>query len=123
MTKVARLQLEHIVKSFPGVQAVQDVNLEAQPGEILALVGENGAGKTTLMNVLTGASEYFVNRMSWPTQSPTITFRSVPSSFRIRAWATGLQAGSNVPGRTLSASRTPRRAREFRPRAQPGNAA
>ncbi len=50
-----RLQLVNISKSFPGVKAVQDVSLEAYPGEILALVGENGAGKTTLMNILTGA--------------------------------------------------------------------
>jgi len=50
-----RLELKHINKSFPGVQAVRDVTLEAYPGEILALVGENGAGKTTLMNILTGA--------------------------------------------------------------------
>ena len=50
-----RLQLEHISKAFPGVQAVQDVSLSAFPGEILGLVGENGAGKTTLMNILTGA--------------------------------------------------------------------
>ena len=44
-----------------------------------------------------------VNRMSWPTQRPTMTSRSVPTSFRIRACATGLQAGSKVPGRTFSA--------------------
>lgn len=50
-----RLRLERIVKTFPGVQAVKDVSLEAYAGEILALVGENGAGKTTLMNILTGA--------------------------------------------------------------------
>jgi ribose transport system ATP-binding protein len=50
-----RLQLEHIVKSFPGVLAVQDVSLEAHPGEILALAGENGAGKSTLMNILSGS--------------------------------------------------------------------
>jgi len=49
-----RLQLEHITKSFPGVQAVRDVSLTANPGEILSLVGENGAGKSTLMNVLNG---------------------------------------------------------------------
>lgn len=50
-----RLQLKNINKSFPGVQAVRDVSLDAYPGEILGLVGENGAGKTTLMNILTGA--------------------------------------------------------------------
>jgi ribose transport system ATP-binding protein len=50
-----RLQLEHIVRSFPGVMAVQDVSLEAYPGEILALAGENGAGKSTLMNILSGS--------------------------------------------------------------------
>jgi ribose transport system ATP-binding protein len=51
----ARLKLEHIVKSFPGVLAVQNISLEAYSGEILALAGENGAGKSTLMNVLSGA--------------------------------------------------------------------
>jgi ABC-type sugar transport system ATPase subunit len=50
-----RLKLEHIVKTFPGVQAVKDVTLEAYPSEILALVGENGAGKSTLMNILSGS--------------------------------------------------------------------
>jgi ribose transport system ATP-binding protein len=54
-TAPPRLQLDHISKGFPGVQAVQDVSLSAAAGEVLALVGENGAGKSTLMNVLTGA--------------------------------------------------------------------
>ncbi len=53
-TPTYRLKLEHIVKTFPGVRAVQDVSLEAYPGEILSLVGENGAGKSTLMNVVNG---------------------------------------------------------------------
>lgn len=52
---VPRLRLEHITKTYPGVRAVNDVTLEAYPGEVLALVGENGAGKTTLMNILSGA--------------------------------------------------------------------
>ena len=52
---VPRLRLEHISKTYPGVRAVNDVSLEAYPGEVLALVGENGAGKTTLMNILSGA--------------------------------------------------------------------
>ena len=49
------LRMEGISKSFPGVQALQDVDFEVSQGEIHALVGENGAGKSTLMKVLTGA--------------------------------------------------------------------
>lgn len=67
-----RLQLEHINKAFPGVQAVQDVSLSAYPGEILALVGENGAGKTTLMNVLTGAIQADSGRIFLDGQEVTI---------------------------------------------------
>jgi ABC-type sugar transport system ATPase subunit/ribose/xylose/arabinose/galactoside ABC-type transport system permease subunit len=48
------VQVLHIGKAFPGVQALQDVSLSLQPGRIHALVGENGAGKSTLINILTG---------------------------------------------------------------------
>lgn len=48
------LRLQQISKSFPGVTALQDVDLEVMPGEIHALCGENGAGKSTLMNILAG---------------------------------------------------------------------
>lgn len=51
------LRVEQVSKSFPGVQALSDVNLDLHAGEILALVGENGAGKSTLIQVLTGALE------------------------------------------------------------------
>ncbi|MGE7022895.1 sugar ABC transporter ATP-binding protein [Solibacillus cecembensis] len=46
--------MEHISKSFPGVKALSDVQVDLQSGEVLALVGENGAGKSTLMKILTG---------------------------------------------------------------------
>ncbi|HCB92185.1 MAG TPA: sugar ABC transporter ATP-binding protein [Ruminococcaceae bacterium] len=48
------LEMEHISKSFPGVQALQDVFLKVKPGSVHALVGENGAGKSTLMKCLFG---------------------------------------------------------------------
>lgn len=44
-----------IAKAFPGVQALSDVALTLERGEVLALVGENGAGKSTLMKILAGA--------------------------------------------------------------------
>jgi ribose transport system ATP-binding protein len=48
------LRLEGIVKTFPGVRALDDVSLSVLPGEVHALMGENGAGKSTLMKVLGG---------------------------------------------------------------------
>ncbi|MDL2400423.1 multiple monosaccharide ABC transporter ATP-binding protein [Rhizobium mayense] len=48
------LEMRNITKSFPGVNALENVNLKVRQGEIHALVGENGAGKSTLMKVLSG---------------------------------------------------------------------
>ena len=48
------LEMKNITKLYPGVKALDNVNLQVERGEIHALVGENGAGKSTLMNVLSG---------------------------------------------------------------------
>jgi putative multiple sugar transport system ATP-binding protein len=46
--------MQGITKTFPGVKALSNVNLDVEEGEIHAIVGENGAGKSTLMKVLSG---------------------------------------------------------------------
>ena len=52
------LAMKNITKKFPGVTALDNVNLEVEENEIHALVGENGAGKSTLMSVLGGIYPY-----------------------------------------------------------------
>ncbi|HHT96778.1 MAG TPA: sugar ABC transporter ATP-binding protein [Clostridiales bacterium] len=52
------LEMKKITKTFPGVKALDNVNLQVEEGEIHAIVGENGAGKSTLMKVLSGVHPY-----------------------------------------------------------------
>lgn len=48
------VEMNHIMKSFAGIKALNDVHLDLREGELHALMGENGAGKSTLMKILTG---------------------------------------------------------------------
>jgi ribose transport system ATP-binding protein len=71
----ALLQVNGASKSFPGVQALDGVDLELRHGEVLALVGENGAGKSTLMKLLAGidrpdAGEFHLDGEQYTPGSP-----------------------------------------------------
>ena len=54
MEKQPAIELKNITKVFGKVVANKDINLTANRGEILSILGENGSGKTTLMNMISG---------------------------------------------------------------------
>ncbi|NJC65226.1 sugar ABC transporter ATP-binding protein [Planosporangium flavigriseum] len=70
---VAALSLKGIRKQFGGVVAIERFDLEVQPGEIVALVGDNGAGKSTLVKMVSGVYQ--------PTEGE-ILLNGRPASFR-----------------------------------------
>jgi len=77
------VEMQGIVKRFPGVLALNDVQFKLRPGTVHSLMGENGAGKSTLMKILAGVytldeGQIFVDgkavksrtpAMAWPTES------------------------------------------------------
>ena len=65
MSKENILRLEHVTMQFGGVVAVNDLSLEVNRGEIVALIGPNGAGKTTAFNCITGVYEPTNGRVSF----------------------------------------------------------
>jgi inositol transport system ATP-binding protein len=85
------LVMEHISKSFPGVQALNDVQLVVRKGTVHALMGENGAGKSTLMKVLIG--------MYLP-ESGSITFNGAPVT--VDKTETALKLGISMIHQELS---------------------
>lgn len=71
------LSIQNITKTFPGVRALDNVELNVRPGTIHALVGENGAGKSTLMKILYGnykadSGEIFIDGKKVEITSPII---------------------------------------------------
>lgn len=67
------LELSGIVKTFPGVRALDEAGLRVYPGQVMALLGENGAGKSTLMKVLTGI---------YQADAGSISYRGQPVHFK-----------------------------------------
>jgi ABC-type sugar transport system ATPase subunit len=67
------LEASGITKSFPGVRALDGVNLTVRRGRLNALIGENGAGKSTMMNILAGV---------FPPDAGTVTLEGQPVSFK-----------------------------------------
>jgi len=74
------LEMADITKEFPGVKALDNVNLRVKRGEIHALVGENGAGKSTLMKILSGAYPHGTYSGSISLEGEDVSFKTVRDS-------------------------------------------
>ena len=59
------LKIRGLTKNFGGIQALDNVDIDVQPGEILGLIGPNGCGKTTLINVVTGLEAADAGEIRW----------------------------------------------------------
>ncbi|WP_266392003.1 sugar ABC transporter ATP-binding protein [Streptomyces canus] len=75
------LSMSGITKSFPGVRALDGVDLEVQAGEVHCLLGQNGAGKSTLIKVLAGAHQPDTGRLRW--RGEEVTLRSPIAAMRL----------------------------------------
>ena len=71
------LKLEHISKTYPGVKALNDLNISFEQGEIHAILGENGAGKSTMIKIITGAIQ--------PDRTTVRSLSSISRSSRMKA--------------------------------------
>jgi putative multiple sugar transport system ATP-binding protein len=76
----AILEMRGITKEFPGVKALDNVNITVQRGEIRALCGENGAGKSTLMKVLSGVYPHGSYDGEILYNGKPMAFRGIPDS-------------------------------------------
>ena len=79
------LELRGITKYFPGIKALDGVDLNIRPGEVHALIGENGAGKSTLVKILTGVHEPTAGQILY--QGRELQFRNA-----LEAQAAGITA-------------------------------
>ncbi|HEY6745293.1 MAG TPA: sugar ABC transporter ATP-binding protein, partial [Mycobacteriales bacterium] len=76
----ALLTVRGVVKEFPGVRALDGVDLEVAPGEVHCLLGQNGAGKSTLIKVLSGAHKADDGEIRW--QGEPVSFATPVAALR-----------------------------------------
>ncbi|MFP5372207.1 MAG: ATP-binding cassette domain-containing protein, partial [Actinomycetes bacterium] len=88
-----------IEKQFPGVRALDGVDLDVRPGEVHCLLGQNGAGKSTLIKVLAGAHQPDAGRITWRGQEVTLSGPQAAMSLGI---ATIYQELDLVPGLSVA---------------------
>ncbi|MFF3888530.1 sugar ABC transporter ATP-binding protein [Streptomyces sp. NPDC001914] len=75
------LTMSGITKSFPGVRALDGVDLDVRPGEVHCLLGQNGAGKSTLIKVLSGAHQPDGGTIAW--RGEPVTLKSPIAAMRL----------------------------------------
>jgi ribose transport system ATP-binding protein len=93
------LEMQSIVKTFPGVRALDGVDLDVRAGEVHCLLGQNGAGKSTLIKVLAGAHRPDEGEIRWEGEAVTL---STPNAAIDRGISTIYQELDLVPGLTVA---------------------
>src|SRR3954454_20061412 len=88
------LEMRGIVKVFPGVRALDGVDLDVRPGEVHCLLGQNGAGKSTLIKVLSGVHQPDDGSIEWDGETVSL---SSPAKAIARGIATIYQELDLVP--------------------------
>src|SRR4051794_40631899 len=97
--KAPLLEMHGIVKQFPGVRALDGVDLDVRPGEVHCLLGQNGAGKSTLIKVLAGAHQPDAGTITWRGEQVAL---SGPQAALSRGIATIYQELDLVPGLSVA---------------------
>jgi ribose transport system ATP-binding protein len=96
------LEMHAIVKEFPGVRALDGVDLDVRAGEVHCLLGQNGAGKSTLIKVLSGAHQPDAGRVSWQGEevrlaNPTAAMRlGIATIYQELDLVDGLSVAENI---------------------------
>ena len=94
-----RLVMKGVVKTFPGVKALDHAQLELRPGKVMALMGENGAGKSTLMKCMFGIYKMDEGEIEYEGQKVTIP---TPLDALDRGIAMVHQELQPIPARTVA---------------------